>query len=96
MVMGLGARDLNYPLPVVRTKKAPESIEDGDLTVLIERSDGCHNVRRFVESQGCKLTVDEKDSLFYIHIHKEKTEQPTSPKQSRDVIFITTDRPRYR
>jgi selenium metabolism protein YedF len=86
------ARGLNCPIPVVRTKKALEGMEEGDLTVVIERPDGCQNVQRFAESQGCRVTVDEKDGLFYIHIRKEKTAQSASPKQSRDIVFITTDR----
>ncbi len=86
------ARGLNCPLPVVRTKKALEGIEEGELTVIIERPEGCQNVRRFAESQGCKVTIDEKDGLFYIHIHKEKAAKSFSPGQSKDVIFITTDR----
>lgn len=92
MAVEVDARGLNCPLPVIRTKKALEDMEEGDLTVLIERPDGCQNVKRFAESQGYKVTVDEKDSLFYIHIHKEKTEQTASPKQSNNVVFITTDR----
>jgi selenium metabolism protein YedF len=76
----------------VRTKKALEGIEEGELTVLIERPDGCQNVQRFAESQGCKVDVEEKEGLFYIHIRKEKSAQSASPEQSRDVVFITTDR----
>jgi len=92
MAVELDARGLNCPLPVVRTKKALEGLEEGELTVLIERLDGYQNVKRFAESQGCKVTVNEKEGLFYIHIHKEKMGQPASPRQSRDVVFITTDR----
>lgn len=92
MAIEVDARGLNCPIPVVRTKKALEGMEEGDLTVVIERPDGCQNVQRFAESQGCRVTVDEKDGLFYIHIRKEKTAQSASPKQSRDVVFITTDR----
>ena len=92
MVVEVDARGLNCPLPVVRTKKALEGMGEGDLTVLIERPDGCQNVQRFAESQGCKVSVTEKNGLFYIHIHKEKTTQPDVLKQSRDVVFITTDR----
>ena len=91
MVEELDARGLNCPLPVVRTKKALEGMEEGDLTVLIERPDGCQNVQRFAESQGCKVTVDEKDGLFYINIRKEKTGKPASLPKSGDVVFITTD-----
>jgi TusA-related sulfurtransferase len=47
MVMEIDVRGLNCPLPVVKTKKALEEIEEGDVTVLIERSDGCQNVKRF-------------------------------------------------
>ncbi len=86
------ARGLNCPLPVVRTKKALEGIEEGELTVIIERPEGCQNVRRFAESRGCRVTVDEKDGLFYIHIHKEKAAQPAAPRRSKGVVFITTDR----
>jgi len=75
-----------------KNKKALEGMEEGDLTVVIERPDGCQNVQRFAESQGCRVTVDEKDGFFYIHTRKEKTAQSASPKQSRDVVFITTDR----
>ena len=66
MVVELDARGLNCPLPVVRTKKALEEIEEGELTVVIERPDGCQNVQRFAESQGFKVTVDEKDGLFFL------------------------------
>jgi selenium metabolism protein YedF len=88
----LDVRGLNCPLPVVRTKKALESMEEGDLTVVIERPEGCQNVQRFAESQKCKVTVDEKDGLFYIHIHKKKKGKSALLKQSGDVVFITTDR----
>jgi len=92
VVEEIDVRGLGCPIPVVRTKKALESIDEGELTVLIERPDGCENVKRFAESQGCKVAVEEKDNLFYIHIHKEKKAQSSLPKQSRDVVFITTDR----
>jgi len=91
VVRELDVRGLGCPLPVVKTKKALESMEEGELTVLIERPEGCQNVQRFAGSQGCAVEVEEKDGLFYIHIHKEKTEQSDSPKQSGDVVFITTD-----
>ncbi len=92
MDIDVDARGLSCPLPVVKTKKALEGIEAGDITVLIERPEGCENVRRFAESQGCAVAVNEKDGLFYIRIHKEKAVQAASPKQARDVVLIATDR----
>jgi TusA-related sulfurtransferase len=87
----LDARGLNCPIPVVKTKKALEEMEKGELIIIIERPDGCENVKRFAESQGCSVAVEEKGKLFYVHIHKEKTKQAVLPKQSGDVVFITTD-----
>lgn len=91
MTTKLDARGLNCPLPVVWTKKALEGMEKGSLTVTIERVDGCENVRRFAESQGCQVTVEEKEGLFYIHIHKGKAKKPASPQKSKDVVLVTTD-----
>ncbi len=61
MVIELDARGRNCPLPVIRTKKALEAMGAGDITVLIERPDGHQNVRRFAESQGYAVDVDEKE-----------------------------------
>ncbi|MFO7774067.1 MAG: sulfurtransferase TusA family protein [Dehalococcoidia bacterium] len=58
MAQELDARGLNCPIPVVRTRKALEGMEEGEITVIIERLDGCENVRHFAESQGCKVTND--------------------------------------
>jgi len=91
MAVEVDARGLACPLPVINTRNAMEEIEEGDITVVIERSEGRQNVQRFAESQGCAVEVEEKDGLYYIHIHKEKTEREAAPAQSGDVIFITTD-----
>ena len=88
----LDLRGLNCPLPVVKTKKALDGIEEGDIVVIVESPEGCQNVQRFAESQGCKVSVKEREGLFRLHIRKEKTEKAVAPAQSKDVIMITTDR----
>jgi len=60
--------------------------------VVIERPDGCQNVKRFAASQGCKVSVDEQEGLFHIHIHKEKQAPVVTPEKSQHVVLITTDR----
>jgi len=86
----LDVRGLSCPLPVVKTKKALEDIEEGEIIVLIERPEGRENVKRFAESQGYEVTIEEKEGLFHIHIRKEKSVQAASPEQNGNVIFITT------
>jgi hypothetical protein len=64
LVVGLNAWGLNYSLPLVGTKKAPEGMVTGDVTALAERSYRHRNVRRFAKSQEMLLTLTiKKDKL---------------------------------
>ena len=92
MTTEIDARGLACPLPVVKTKKALEEIEEGDITVIIERPEGSQNVQRFAASQNCPYEVEEKDGLFYIHIHKGKTESNEMNKSGSNVVLVTSDR----
>jgi len=92
MTIEVDARGLACPLPVIKTKKALEGIEEGDVTVIIERPEGSQNVQRYADSQNCPYKLEEKDGLYYIHIHKEKTETDETIKNSSNVVLITTDR----
>jgi TusA-related sulfurtransferase len=82
LVVEHDARGLNCPLPVVRTKKALEAMEAGDITVLIERPDECQNVRRFAESQGWLILTRKKDKL--------KVEQVTNMYDTVDSLLYAS------
>lgn len=104
--MEVDARGLSCPLPVLKTKKALEEITEGEVTVVIERPDGCENVVRFAQSQGFTSAVEEKEGLFHITIHKgtaapgSSSPQPgvsaqqegAGPDTTRPVLFITAAR----
>ena len=92
MTIKVDARGLACPLPVVKTKKALEEIDEGDITVIIERLEGSQNVQRYADSQKCSYEVEEKDGLFYIHIHKAKKETDEVLRNSSNIVLITTDR----
>jgi len=48
----LDCRDLDCPVPVLRTKEALESIDEGILDVELNTLSSIENVKRFVKSQG--------------------------------------------
>ena len=85
------ARGLPCPRPVINTKKALEEIEEGRITVLVDSSESCQNVRRFAQSQGCQVEITEKDGVFYLNIVKGQPAQAET-KRSSDVVLITSDR----
>ncbi|WP_456432886.1 mercuric transporter MerT family protein [Nitratifractor sp.] len=56
--MKLDCRDLDCPVPVLRTKEALESIDEGILDVELNTLSSIENVKRFLRSQG--LYFEEK------------------------------------
>ena len=88
------ARGLPCPRPVVETKKALEELGQGVITVLVDSIESRDNVRRFAESQGCPVEVEEKEGAFHLKVVKgEPTPSPQpEPVSGNDVVFITTDR----
>ena len=56
--MTLDLRDLDCPVPVLRTKEALESLEEGILDVELNSLSSIENVKRFVTAQG--LFYEEK------------------------------------
>ncbi|GEM_PF-423026 len=55
--MKLDCRDLDCPVPVLRTKEALEAMEEGILDVELNTLSSIENVKRFVQSQGLFFEV---------------------------------------
>ena len=63
------ARGLSCPMPVMMTQKAMKSKEDY-YEVLVDSTTPCENVRRFAESQGYNVTVENMNGDFLLKITK--------------------------
>ena len=63
------ARGLSCPMPVLMVQKAMKSKED-QYEVLVDSVTPCENVRRFAESQGYTVEVEEKDGEFLMKLTK--------------------------
>jgi selenium metabolism protein YedF len=86
----IDARGLPCPQPVIKTKKALEEIESGQVTVLVDSPESCENVRRFAQSQGFEVVVREEAGVFYLEITKEVTPQ-ANLGEGGQVVLITSD-----
>lgn len=71
--MEVDARGKECPKPVVMTKKALDSIEEGIVTVLLDSQISKDNVLKFAQSQGLSAEVTEKKGEFYVEIPKGYT-----------------------
>jgi len=92
----IDCRDMGCPQPVINTKKALEEMEEGVVTVIVDNPGARDNVRRFAESQGCFVEVEEKRPDFYVHIQKVrgKVEEKIAgqeEKAKKVVVYINSD-----
>lgn len=64
------ARGLLCPEPVLRTKKAIDTMSGGSLEVLVDNHAARENVTRLCENKGWKVSVSEQGSEYVLKITK--------------------------
>lgn len=77
-MQSIDCRGLACPQPVLRTKQALEEIAAGIIIVIVDNEAAKGNVTRFAESQGCKVSVEEKGGDFYLAIEKKEESKATA------------------
>ena len=89
----LDARNLNCPEPVILTKKALETIGEGQITVLLNSTESLENVLRFVRSQGCEVITTEESGVYTLKINKIRVSpsQPNPSSRNQAVMLIASD-----
>lgn len=97
----IDARGKSCPQPVVMTKRALESLEEGVLTVIVDNPTSRQNVERFAKSQGCNVDVEQRAEGYVLNIVRgypcevgpkvepgEGTEVPVKPQV---VVYVSAD-----
>ena len=84
----IDARGLPCPRPVINTRKALREIDEGTITVLVDRLDASEDVQRCARSLGCDVSVVEEDGVYSVDIVK----QPGAEWSVGQVILVGTDR----
>ncbi|MFH2011620.1 MAG: sulfurtransferase-like selenium metabolism protein YedF [Pseudomonadota bacterium] len=91
MTKVIDVRGLACPQPVINTKKTLEEIEEGILTVIVDNVAARDNVRRFAESQGCTVNVEEDNGDYRLEIAKGfpcEVESKTREAKGNDNIVV--------
>lgn len=70
----IDCKGLQCPIPVVKTKKYFDSIERGESTIIVDNLVAKNNIVKLASGSGYKSVVEEKESLYFIKITKEKCE----------------------
>jgi selenium metabolism protein YedF len=87
----IDARNLSCPQPVVLTKNALEEVDE--VVTIVDNEAARDNISRLGKSQGCEVTVEQKDDGIYLTL---KTTGDGPAKQqcavtTGIVIFIASD-----
>lgn len=89
----IDARGKACPQPVLMMKAELEKIKEGVVSILVDNRGSSINVKNFCESNGCTVTVTEKDGCWQIDAAKGYTcdvvEQQNAKKDLNIVVFIS-------
>lgn len=95
MTKFIDAKGLQCPEPVIKVKNALNEINEGVISVLVDNIASRDNVKRFAESTGCTVTIEEIEGDFKLDIVKgyscaivDKDDEVTLSKK---VIFASSD-----
>lgn len=95
----LDCRGLTCPQPVIQTKETLEEMAEGCLRVIVDNEASCSNVRRFAESQGHQVQLEQKAENYYLRIQKGKGQvasEPApivceTPQRRKTVVYISSE-----
>lgn len=65
------ARGLNCPMPLIQTKKALESLQEGSVRTIVDNETAKENISKFARSMDYTYSVSQSQGDFYIDIFKE-------------------------
>jgi len=96
MSTNIDAKGLACPGPVIATKKALESIEQGIVTIVVDNEVAKENVVKFATAHGCGVSITKQAGDFTVKITKgeavlapEKIAAPLSAPTENLVYLIT-------
>ncbi|MBC2576672.1 sulfurtransferase-like selenium metabolism protein YedF [Peptostreptococcus canis] len=90
MSVKVDAKGLACPMPVIKTKKALESIVEGTVEVVVDNNVPKENILKFAKSINCKAEVlKNKEGEIVISIEKVKNNKVSIPDE--DITCDTFD-----
>ncbi len=88
----LDCRAKSCPVPVIETKKFLEARQLKELQVAVDNETSRENVRRFLESRGYGVNIEQRADGIFLTATKQGAEAPSETGQERKVaVFITAE-----
>jgi tRNA 2-thiouridine synthesizing protein A len=72
MIKEIDCRGLACPIPALKTKKALDTIESGQILTIVDNNAAKENITRLANFMGCDINLEKKGADFYLTITKTK------------------------
>lgn len=87
----LDCRGMSCPVPVVETKKMVEGGGADEITVLVDNGAARENVRRFLESRGYRVSLEEREGTGYVRgVHSGPIQEATE-RGAKIAVFVASE-----
>lgn len=86
----LDCKKLACPQPVIKTKKALDSINQGIVVVIVDNDIAKENVILFAKSAGFKTDVEKKEGEYQITITKEEVQSIEAVETECSTVYLIT------
>jgi len=83
-------RGLSCPQPVIDTKNALESAT-APLLVVVDNEAACTNVRRFAETQGARVSVEQLTEEFHLTIEAHAPIECATSGANNIVVYVSSE-----
>ena len=89
----IDCRGMACPQPVVTAKKALDESEGKEFILIVDNLAARDNVKRFAQSQGAVVDVEEKGNDFYLRIQKRSACDlaESAQKAEKVVVYINSN-----
>ena len=65
MIKEIDCRGLACPIPALKTKKALDTIESGQILTIVDNNAAKENITRLANFMGCDINLEKKGADFY-------------------------------
>lgn len=88
----LDCRGKSCPQPVLDTKRLIEERKADNVTVAVDNETSRENVRRFLESRGFRVALEQKGNDFFLAASRPMEEAPSPEGEARKIMaFIDAE-----
>lgn len=88
----IDCRGLACPKPVIMAKKEIESLDSGEITVIVDNEAAKENLQKLAESMGLTFKVENREGHYYITITKTGYCQVMDFYEKNLFILISSDK----